>query len=100
MIDDRCARHCAAGLDEIGEVGLDGLDPARQIRRAMASDRTNAKATIGQLAGDRAPDRPGTDDDVEFRLGHIWLLIELVMSTVFTSGSMHHEVNDVNIGRR
>ena len=66
----------------------------------MASDRPNAKATIGQLAGQGPPDRPGTDDDVEFRLGHVWLRFEWVMSTVFTSAMMRHEVNNVNMEPR
>jgi len=73
VIDDRSARHRAACLDEVREVGLDRLDPARQVLGAMASDRPNAKALTGQLAGQGPPDRPGTDDDVESRLGHVSL---------------------------
>ena len=72
--------------------------PGRSVVRWRATERTR-KPRSASWPSDRAPDRPGTDDDVEFRLGHIWLLSNWLMSTVFTSGSMHHEVNDVNIGR-
>ena len=68
VIDDCRSSHRATSLCEIGDVCRDGFHAEWQVRWAMAGDGPDAKTTPDQLADQRAPDRSGTQHDVEIRL--------------------------------
>ena len=86
VIDDRCARHRAACLDEVGEVGLDRSRP-RPAGPRCDGERPTERESHDRPAGRSGPARParhrrrrGVPARSCLAPGSRW-----VMSTVFTS---------------